>query len=433
MPRRIGLVATVALALGGACAPDATGRAALLEPASCEGCHPDQVREWAGSMHAHASDDPVFLAMNRLGQRETGGALGDFCVRCHAPQAAGDPVEELPRPRRGVGCVACHQIEAVETVHNGGLAWSDGDVLLGGIADPVDTFAHGSAYSALLDSRSLESSAACGACHDVITPGGLAVERTYAEWSETIFARPEIALSCGGCHMPGRDAPAALGERPRRVHDHRMAAVDVALVPWPGGDEQRVAIARDLATTLAAKLCAQPAGGGVRIDVTLDNVGAGHAFPSGVTHARRAWVEVIGEEAGVVTYQKGSFGPGDVVKSGGDPEVWVLGSDFRDEAGEEVEHVWEAAAMTGELLGAAVTLDPADPRYYHAVTRPYFVPGAPDRVAIRVRLQPIGLDVLDALIEAGELEAEIRERMPIFDLGGTALEWRQADGWGCVP
>ena len=41
-------------------------------------------------MHAYAADDPVFVAMNQRGQRETAGALGDFCVKCHAPVAVHD-------------------------------------------------------------------------------------------------------------------------------------------------------------------------------------------------------------------------------------------------------------------------------------------------------------------------------------------------------
>ena len=45
-------------------------------------------------MHAYAAEDPVFLAMNARGQRETKGALGDFCVKCHAPMAV------QPAPRR---------------------------------------------------------------------------------------------------------------------------------------------------------------------------------------------------------------------------------------------------------------------------------------------------------------------------------------------
>src|SRR5687768_1766164 len=62
-------------------------RAQLLDPASCKSCHPKHYREWRSSMHAYAADDPVFLAMNKRGQRETEGALGDFCVGCHAPMA----------------------------------------------------------------------------------------------------------------------------------------------------------------------------------------------------------------------------------------------------------------------------------------------------------------------------------------------------------
>src|SRR6187402_3543695 len=62
-------------------------REQLLDPETCRSCHSEHYREWAGSMHAYASQDPVFLAMNRRGQAETQGALGSFCVGCHAPLA----------------------------------------------------------------------------------------------------------------------------------------------------------------------------------------------------------------------------------------------------------------------------------------------------------------------------------------------------------
>ena len=48
----------------------------LQDPEACKVCHPGQYAEWSGSMHAYASFDPLFLAMNRRGQRETGGELG---------------------------------------------------------------------------------------------------------------------------------------------------------------------------------------------------------------------------------------------------------------------------------------------------------------------------------------------------------------------
>jgi len=62
-------------------------REQLLDAETCRACHSDHYREWAGSMHAYASQDPVFLAMNRRGQAETHGELGTFCVGCHAPLA----------------------------------------------------------------------------------------------------------------------------------------------------------------------------------------------------------------------------------------------------------------------------------------------------------------------------------------------------------
>jgi hypothetical protein len=216
----------------------------------------------------------------------------------------------------------------------------------------------------------------------------------------------------------------------RRHHDHRLAAVDLALIAWPGVDDQRVAIERDLADVLAASLCVLPTGGGVTADVTLDNVLAGHAFPSGVTHARRAWVELVATEGGAVTFSRGAFADGEVVSDA--DGTWLLRSHFVDGAGAAVEHVWDAAGIESTLLAPAVTRDPTDPAYYHAQTRSWFVPGAPDEITMEVRLEPVGLDVLDALIDAGELDPAVRDRMPRWSLAGTARRWRRADGW-CGP
>ena len=72
-------------------------------------------------MHAYAAEDPVFLAMNARGQRETNGALGDFCVKCHAPLAVelglttdGLNLGEIPPHLAGVTCFFCHTVESVE-------------------------------------------------------------------------------------------------------------------------------------------------------------------------------------------------------------------------------------------------------------------------------------------------------------------------------
>ncbi len=443
-PAVVRSVAVVTALAAAACARESIDAEALRDPASCAACHPDHTREWAASMHAYASDDPVFLALERLGQRDTGGLLGEFCVRCHAPAALRDgrtradlDLANLPREERGVGCWACHAITDVVALHNGGLERADDGVVRGrGLPDPLHTPAHASAGSRWLDGRGAASSDACGACHDVVTPGGLAVERTYAEWAESLFgpASPR-PVSCATCHMISRTGLAAnVPDAPlRRVHDHGFPGVDQALTPWPGRAEQDAAIDRDLRASLSSLLCVRPGPRGVEVAVTLDNLQVGHAFPSGVTHARRLWVEVRVEAGGAVALHTGRFAPGEVVSTETDPDLWLLRSRFLDADGAEVKHAWEAHQLESELLPAAVTADPSDPRFYHALTRRWDVAGAVDRVEIAVHLEAVGLELLDHLIEAGELDPAIRDAMPRRTLPSLALTWTLDRGWGCVP
>src|SRR5262245_46081180 len=103
--------------------PRHLSRQELLDPETCRACHPDHYRDWSGSMHAYASEDPIFLAMNRRGQRE--GAIGEFCVKCHAPMAVAEGatrdglnLAELPRKLRGVTCYFCHTVDSVDGTHN---------------------------------------------------------------------------------------------------------------------------------------------------------------------------------------------------------------------------------------------------------------------------------------------------------------------------
>src|SRR5689334_17308284 len=57
-------------------------------PKACGGCHPTHYEQWRVSNHAYAVADPVFRAMNALGQTDTQGKLDVFCVECHSPIAA---------------------------------------------------------------------------------------------------------------------------------------------------------------------------------------------------------------------------------------------------------------------------------------------------------------------------------------------------------
>lgn len=410
---------------------------ALKDPESCRQCHASHVDEWSGSMHAYAGDDPVFMALNARGQRDTNGALGDFCVKCHAPVALrtgatkdGTNLAELPSYLRGVTCYFCHSVEAVEGSHNNPLTLADDGVLRAAIRDPVDNPAHASAYSPLLDRDTRESASLCGSCHDIVTPGGAHIERTFSEWQASQFGNGTSALlTCGNCHMPGKKAPAADfdGVKVREVHAHDWPAVDVALTPFPNQDAQRNAVAKALSQTVVGQLCVSPPLADVRIDVLLENAFAGHAFPSGAASDRRVWAELTAYKSDVVIFESGVVTAGQSVTELDDPNLLLFGDRTFDAGGKETHLFWETASYESNLL-----LPKPDPN--HRFTKTYVLPlksGIPDRVRLVVRIQPIGLDVLAEVIASGDLDPSVAESIPTFEV--IRLEWQAQDGYGCVP
>jgi hypothetical protein len=448
------VAAVCACAMTGTNGPDATAdpapRAAVdrADPEACRPCHADHVREWSGSMHAYAADDPIFVAMNARGQRETGGALGAFCVTCHAPMAVregattdGANLARVPRSLHGVTCAFCHTVDAVLDTHDGALRLAGDGVFRGGIADPAPGGFHAAAYSPIHDRTRAESARLCGACHDVVTPAGAVIERTFAEWQASPFAPGGPAgaavKTCGGCHMPAHFAPAAVlpGADPsraagktRRVHDHTMAALDVALGPFPEADAQRRAVQAGLAATLSAELCVRAAGAGVAgatsIDVTLSNARAGHAWPSGATHDRRAWLELQAFAGGMRVWADGA------AEAGEDATV-ALGATLFGPHGEPVDFAWEAAGLIADTLAPAVAVETAravaPPRTAH-----FDAPAGVDRVTMRVRVTPLRARVAAALVASGDLDPAVAGAVPTFDLTTTALEWTKDRAEACV-
>lgn len=445
-PSRAFVALAIALATG--CGgPDYLSVEELMDPETCMDCHPNHYEQWSGSMHAYAADDPVFLAMNERGQRETGGQLGDFCVGCHAPMAVrtgattdGLNLAELPQHLKGVTCYFCHQVESVEGTHNNPLTLAMDQTMRGGLEDPVANDAHATSYSRLHDRRAQESSNMCGACHDIVTPAGVHLERTFAEWQDSVFATddPLQHLSCGKCHMKG-DVPGVVADYPdvplRMPREHTFAGVDIALTPWPQRDEQRALVQAELDNTLGAQLCVTPVAGGVQVDYVLDNVAAGHMWPSGAGQDRRAWAEVQAFIADEAVFQSGVVAEGQAVVevAESDPNLWQM-RDFTFDGNGQVAHMfWDVAEVESALLPGPVTSDPNDPRFDHSVTRSYTVEGpTPDRITAMVHIRPMGLDVLADLVDSGDLDPAIAGEIPTFTLEGSSLEWTSADGFECI-
>lgn len=413
----------------------------LLDPSACQECHPDHYQQWLGSSHAYAADDPVFLAMNARFQSDTAGAYPSDCVRCHAPVALAEgkttdglDLADVPAELRGVTCFACHVVEdANPTTHTFTLATDD--TLRGGIDDPKRTGAHDSIYSDLLDRAEWRSTDMCGTCHEFDSRSGVHAHRTHTEWLDSLFADTfsRSFLSCSGCHMDGADGPVATGNVPiRRLHDHSFPGVNLATQDWPEKETQRQEIHDELSQAVLARICLT---GDTKPQVILDNLLAGHMFPSGDAATRRVWVELTVYQNDQVVYQSGVVDDSTPVTSAtrADPNLWVLRDTFVDDNGDEVLFPWLASDVSSELLAPAVTSDPSDPRYYHARSHDYPALGfTPDRMTIAVHMRPIALDLIDNLVTGGELDSSIRAQIPTFTLDGTVVEWTGSPGT-CVP
>jgi hypothetical protein len=180
---------------------------------------------------------------------------------------------------------------------------------------------------------------------------------------------------------------------------------------------------------------------GGRIDYRLDNIGAGHMFPSGASIDRRAWIEIVAYEGATPVFSSGVIPAADPLQDPedlGDPNLWTLGSPSVDDAGLPTDRFWRIASIDhpGTLLQPAVTTDPQDPRFYHAVERSFPVPGLVGRitrVTARVLLRPIPMKLVEELLDSGHLAIDVRPQIPTHVVGSSVLEWTAAASTaGCV-
>ena len=414
-------------------------REQLMDPETCKTCHPDAYRQWSGSMHAYASEDPVFRAMNQRAQRESGNTLGDFCVKCHAPMAVaqglptdGSNLDMLPQPMKGVTCYFCHAAESVDGSHNNPLKLAADDSLFGPFDDAASGTPHKAIYARQLDSATLDSTAMCGSCHDIQNLLGAHVERTYQEWQGTRFSITPDGQGCAssGCHMATSDGPAStISSKMRRLHAHDFPAVDLAVTPFPEADSQRAQAQALLDGVLQSTLCFNQAFN--RMELTLENITAGHGWPSGATPDRRAWVELTAYSGESVIYSSGTADAFPLEDSS-DPDLWLMRDCLFDAGGAEKKMFWEASSITESNVPGSVIQDLMKPESFNKShpRKMYPLPGppkTPDRVTVRIHLQAIGDDVLDDLVMTGDLDPAIRAQIARYELGhAAAVDWTPA-------
>jgi hypothetical protein len=192
----------------------------------CKSCHEQAYAEWSVSWHAAAWNDPEVRALSN-----------DFantdCIDCHAPRPifeTGIGERVLPRSARrgeGVDCIACHMLP--EGHISGGLVAGTRD-------DP-------SAECRPVAVRDLGTSAFCAVCHDQ--------HDTTKQWKATDYAAKGIG--CIDCHMKPRADGKGRDHTMHGGHDIELVRSAVEMRGKRDGD---------------------------RWVIEVENVGAGHHFPT---------------------------------------------------------------------------------------------------------------------------------------------------------
>jgi hypothetical protein len=444
----------------GAMAPEGAGEAYVGEAAlfaprevreltfrdpvrNCITCHPTHVREWRISNHAYAALDPVFHAMVQLGQKQTSGRLGQFCVQCHAPvglalgetpvRAVGDTfVQDFsrlsPEGKMGVTCDVCHTVTAINEPRNARMVYTPDGTMRSTIENPVETVAHRSEYSPLHGQSEL-----CGSCHNVTNPAGAPIEETFDEWA----ASPEEGRqTCQGCHMPAYMGPAAVDGPIREVHRHTFVGVDVSLLPpdeFPGYDELRGLTRNLLQNTVDFTAKISEAERELLVQITNR---AGHSLPSGATAERQLWVEVIIQDTDRnIQFESGTLDdngdlrdhePDHTLRPGTDPQLNIWRQVLYGTEG-KVEFPWQAKRVENRLILAGQT---DEVRYQ----LPELSPGH-YTVQVRLLFRTFPPYFLRLLEREAQLDPMVKTRVPIVemtkvnlnyeisqDLGGGALD-----------
>ncbi|HET97973.1 MAG TPA: hypothetical protein ENN98_04660 [Desulfurivibrio alkaliphilus] len=318
-------------------------------PGSCMGCHLEIHQEWSNSMHAYAWQNRWYQDDYRLAHAETAGATDLLCGACHAPIAA--RTGQLPphdgsrfddTARQGISCDFCHTISGVERLYNMGNISDPGPVKRGNRGDGSSPF-HEVEFSPLHTSTEF-----CGACHNVRHPiGDVPIIDTYDDWKEGPYA--EAGITCQNCHMtptpgigknPGKSS--FMGQERDNVAFHGFVGGSSFTQRKLGNEEQARLAEEQLRAAAQLQLEGKVADGKLALTVHVDNVGAGHKIPTGVTYIRKMWLEVkVLDAGGKTVFHSGYVDEANHV----DPEAVFYRLLFTDSEGNLTGKSWQATGI----------------------------------------------------------------------------------------
>lgn len=271
----------------------------------CGACHFERYSQWSTSHHAYTAQNKWVLDLFS-GTGTPGGSAGyvfknlhdpgetGFCATCHAPmqdlqdpRPEGVPLDEATETNgaQGVICVACHQMDAVDASHinalnhrgkatfrfpQAGQGESTSQFVWGPMNDVTFSLMRPS-YSTLHRTSNI-----CAACHQYHNPTTDAPgQNTFLEWQASPYGTPGPNYrTCQDCHMgqlPGVGQNCEFGG-PDRESAERHAHTFIGSTPET--------LTANIALTTTVE---EVAGGNVRVASAVDNFGAGHDFPTGIS------------------------------------------------------------------------------------------------------------------------------------------------------
>ncbi|MCA8937497.1 MAG: hypothetical protein KDB68_14975 [Planctomycetes bacterium] len=380
----------------------------------CGNCHRREWEAWRTSRHASMATNQWTRAAFQQDARPHALAAGsntDDCTPCHSPSLAAklhsyhlDSTTLLDAKGvdlHGNHCDFCHKIERISVVESPGMNGSirllrpnpHDDTVPGNIKRvfgplPDVSFLYmGASYNPVFEMGLL-----CAGCHEhQLDDRRVAGQSTYSEWRQTRYAQPgEDYKECQSCHMPQYVA----GEV-RMVPDPRQPGKMMQLKM--GGDLKASEVANNgaeiarystryrplneshkhsfvgtedpefLKAAISMQVETETLTDGLRVRVTLENTGAGHAVPTG--HGlKRYLLAVTGAAGGKTLAPASDFPPGERIGEAADATQAVLiGRNFK--AGEGAD--WSLPYWRAEAEGEDNRLWPGKPQVFE-----FDLPGA---------------------------------------------------------
>ncbi len=406
------------------------------EPEFCGQCHEEHFAQWSGSMHAYASQDPVFVAMVNKGIADTNGQIDQFCFQCHTPTASKlnlTPIETIdgvarlnadlssPPLSTGVPCVGCHMVDEVIATENAQLSYSR-ETLFGASVTDAAREAHPIEVSDLF-ADPYQSSFVCGSCHNVLNPRGARLEATFSEWYASDYNQPddlENHQSCVTCHMPLMRGKLVKDGPEVEMHAHRFIGVDQALIDFPDREVQGRLVRELLQNAAELDMSLNEESDGVYLVVSVTNTNTGHFLPSGSTADRQMWVHLqVRDEGGQLVYESGMLDQDGNLADGVaghaaepyiDPDLLLFGQFVFGQDGEHVLFPWEVYTTADNLIAPGQ-------RAWRDYPMPESIPADMTlSVTATLKYRTFPPFVLQALADEGFLDLSQLDPVPIIEM-----------------